>query len=215
MSTTFILSTECPKMTPTTVQLIGKTLRKANILLNVRLQNDMVGNRNIPLYEFSGFTSFSVSHFPSHRTGQPQPAPSSLGRRVSAGPHLHFLNRKRALSLDGLDRVLAARTLTVRSDHALELLRSASTPATDPIASKSPVVSPSTAMTKPGFGPESVIETIHVLCVPPPGKIAPVHREVAAHWQRSPRPLPRRTRDSRLAAKMPPLHHRPVPSSVP
>ena len=73
----------------------------------------------------------------------------------------NFLNRKRALSLDGLDRVLAAQDLTVDQIMPLELCAASSTPATDPIEAI-PVVSPSTAMDEARVRPGSVIETIHV-----------------------------------------------------
>lgn len=74
----------------------------------------------------------------------------------------NFLNRKRSLSLDGLDRVLAAQNLTVDQILPLDLSASASTPpATDP-SDIVPVVSPSTAMDEAVVRPGSVIETIHV-----------------------------------------------------
>ncbi len=72
----------------------------------------------------------------------------------------NFLNRKRALSLDGLDRVLAAQNLTVDQIMPLELCAASSPPA-DPIEAI-PVVSPSTAMDEAQVRPGSVIETIHV-----------------------------------------------------
>jgi hypothetical protein len=73
----------------------------------------------------------------------------------------NFLNHKRALSLDGLDRVLAAQNLTVDQIMPLELCAASSPPATDPIEAI-PVVSPSTAMNEAQVRPGSVIETIHV-----------------------------------------------------
>ena len=73
----------------------------------------------------------------------------------------NFLNRKRALSLDGLDRVLAAQNLTVDQIMPLEFCAVSSPPTTDPIEAI-PVVSPSTAMDEALVRPGSVIETIHV-----------------------------------------------------
>lgn len=73
----------------------------------------------------------------------------------------NFLNRKRALSLDGLDRVLAAQNLTVDQIMPLEFSAAASPPASDPIDAI-PVVSPSAAMDEAQIWPGSVIETIHV-----------------------------------------------------
>jgi hypothetical protein len=74
----------------------------------------------------------------------------------------NFLNKKRALSLDGLDRVLAAQNLTVDQLIPLDICASDSQPpTTDPIEAI-PVVSPTTAMDEPVVRPGSVIETIHV-----------------------------------------------------
>jgi len=73
----------------------------------------------------------------------------------------NFLNRKRALSLDGLDRVLAAQNLTVDQLLPLELSAASPPPVTDPIEAI-PVVSASTAMNEALIRPRSVIETIHV-----------------------------------------------------
>ena len=62
----------------------------------------------------------------------------------------NFLNRKRSLSLDGLDRVLDAQNLTVDQIMPLDLSASSSpAPPTDPIDTI-PVVSPSTAMQEAG-----------------------------------------------------------------
>jgi hypothetical protein len=74
----------------------------------------------------------------------------------------NFLNRKRALSLPGLDRVLAAQNLSVDQIMPVELSAAASAnPAIDSIEAI-PVVSPSTAMDVAVVRPEAVIETIHV-----------------------------------------------------
>jgi hypothetical protein len=95
----------------------------------------------------------------------------------------NFLNRKRALSLQGLDRVLAAQDLTVDQIMPLDFSASAAprsgVESTEAIA----VVSSSTAMNAPVVRPESVIETIQVSasrledCRPRP---SPKH----ANWQR-------------------------------
>ena len=73
----------------------------------------------------------------------------------------NFLNRKRALSLDGLDRVLAAQNLTVEQIMPIEISAASSPPTTDAIDAI-PVVSPSTAMNEACVRPGAVIETIHV-----------------------------------------------------
>ena len=74
----------------------------------------------------------------------------------------NFLNKKRALSLDGLDRVLASQGLTV--DQLLPLDLAASAPpeaASDPVE-QVPVVSSSTALHEPRIHPSDVIETLHL-----------------------------------------------------
>jgi plasmid maintenance system antidote protein VapI len=73
----------------------------------------------------------------------------------------NFLNRKRALSLEGLDRVLAAQDLSIDQLMPLELSAAATAPTSDPIDSI-PVVSPSTAMDEAQVRPGAVIEMIHV-----------------------------------------------------
>jgi hypothetical protein len=77
----------------------------------------------------------------------------------------NFLNRKRALSLEGLDRVLASQKLSV--EHILPLDLNASAFAPTPIENSEPiesipVVSPSAAMDDARILPASIIETIQV-----------------------------------------------------
>jgi hypothetical protein len=76
----------------------------------------------------------------------------------------NFLNRKRSLSLEGLDRVLASQNLTI--DQILPLdLTAAQSPipiqTSDPIEIV-PVVSPSAAMDEARISPSAIIETIQV-----------------------------------------------------
>lgn len=74
----------------------------------------------------------------------------------------NFLNNKRALSLEGLDRVLAAQNLTVEHILPLELTAS-STPLHQPEPIEIlPVVSPSVAMDEPRVTPSQIIETLQV-----------------------------------------------------
>ncbi len=74
----------------------------------------------------------------------------------------NFLNRKRALSLEGLDRVLASQDITIDQLLPLELTAAAPTaPSCDPVETV-PVVSPSAAMDEPRISPASIIETIQV-----------------------------------------------------
>jgi len=94
----------------------------------------------------------------------------------------NFLNRKRALSLDGLDRVLAAQNLTVDRLIPLELSAASSPPVTGSIEAI-PLVSPSTAMDEAQVQAGSVIETIHVSASRLQGnRSLPCSKR--AHWQR-------------------------------
>jgi hypothetical protein len=94
----------------------------------------------------------------------------------------NFLNRRRALSLAGLDRVLAAQNLTVDQMMPIELSAAAAPPTTDPIEAI-PVVSPSTAMDEALVRPGSVIETIHVSASRLQDNRARPSLK-CAHWQR-------------------------------
>jgi hypothetical protein len=74
----------------------------------------------------------------------------------------NFLNRKRSLSLEGLDRVLSSQNLTI--DQLLPLdLTAAHSPIqiSDPIEIV-PVVSPSAAMDEARISPPAIIETIQI-----------------------------------------------------
>lgn len=74
----------------------------------------------------------------------------------------NFLNNKRALSLEGLDRVLAAQNLTVEHILPLELTAAATlTLEAEPIENL-PVVSPSVAMDEPRVAASQIIETLQV-----------------------------------------------------
>src|SRR5580692_2975243 len=77
----------------------------------------------------------------------------------------NFLNRKRALSLEGLDRVLASQNLSIDQILPLDLAAEATSPTSiqtsDPIETI-PVVSPSAAMDDARISPSSIIETLQV-----------------------------------------------------
>jgi transcriptional regulator with XRE-family HTH domain len=111
---------------------------------------------------------------------------SSLARQVGfKQAHIsNFLNRRRALSLEGLDRVLAAQKLTVEELLPLELQGAAvaGNMATEP-SEAIPVVAPWTAMEDPVVRPGAVIETVHV----PVARLSDGRVRTAAryqHWQR-------------------------------
>jgi transcriptional regulator with XRE-family HTH domain len=77
----------------------------------------------------------------------------------------NFLNRRRALSLEGLDRVLAAQGLTVDQLLPLELSAAAAPASTAAPATELesvPVVSAWTAMEEAEVRPGAVIETVEV-----------------------------------------------------
>ena len=114
----------------------------------------------------------------------------------------NFLNRKRALSLDGLDRVLAAQNLTIPQILPPDLLDlHASAALSDESHVESiPLVSSSVAMHDPFIASSSAIEQIPapagLLC-----DIRPRTSKNQAHWQRF---LAIRA-DARQAAAMEPL----------
>ena len=99
-----------------------------------------------------------------------------LARRIEAG-HLtgtrlaqltgfrqahisNFLNGRRSLSLDGLDRVLEAQSLSINQllPATLDLAASNAADAVELV----PVVSPATALSQPRLAPASVIESLHI-----------------------------------------------------
>ena len=99
----------------------------------------------------------------------------------------NFLNRKRALSLEGLDRVLAAQNLTIDQILPLDFAAAAAhnpnpNHTSDPTEIV-PVVSPSAAMDEVRISPAAIIETIQV-------SASRLHDNRArpsakyAHWQR-------------------------------
>ena len=80
----------------------------------------------------------------------------------------NFLNRKRSLSLEGLDRVLASQNLTVDQLLPLEIDAGGalsgsglSTPEVEP-SETIPIVSPSVAMDHPRIDASAVLETLQV-----------------------------------------------------
>jgi hypothetical protein len=76
----------------------------------------------------------------------------------------NFLNKKRALSLEGLDRVMAAQGLTVEQILPVDLAASA-TPeeeTSDPLE-QVPIVSPSAAIDDAEIAKAAVIETVPVV----------------------------------------------------
>ena len=94
----------------------------------------------------------------------------------------NFLNRKRALSLEGLDRVLASQNLTVDQILPLEIAAAAAPQMTEP-TEVVPVVSCSVAMDDVRVAEAAVIETVQV-------SASRLHDNRArpstryAHWQR-------------------------------
>ncbi len=114
----------------------------------------------------------------------------------------NFLNRKRALSLEGLDRVLAAQNLTIPQILPPDVLnlQASSTPSDESYIESIPLVPSSVAMHDPVISPHAVIEHIPVsatlLC-----ETRPRSSQNQAHWQRF---LAIRA-DARQAAAMDPL----------
>jgi len=73
----------------------------------------------------------------------------------------NFLNKKRALSLEGLDRVMAAQGLTVEQILPVELA-AVEEETTDPVE-EVPIVSPSSAIDDVQIAKAAVIETVPVV----------------------------------------------------
>lgn len=92
---------------------------------------------------------------------------SLTGRRLASQAgfqqaHIsNFLNGRRSLSLEGLDRVLAAQHLTVNQLLPVDLAAAAATPSSEPVETV-PVVSPSAAMDEARVAEGSIIETVQV-----------------------------------------------------
>jgi len=124
---------------------------------------------------------------------------TELQRRVNAGlitatslahqvgfkqAHIsNFLSRRRALSLEGLDRVLAAQNLSVDELLPLEIDGAAAQSVPRESAEAVPVVAASTAMDDAVVRPAAVIETVYV----PGSRLAESRARPSAkyqHWQR-------------------------------
>lgn len=98
----------------------------------------------------------------------------------------NFLNRRRSLSLEGLDRVLAAQNITIDQLLPVEIAASA-VPAHKPASNDPleivPVVSASAAMDDAHISPSAIIETIQVSASRlDDNRARPSARH--AHWQR-------------------------------
>ena len=94
----------------------------------------------------------------------------------------NFLNRKRALSLEGLDRVLASQNLTI--DQLLPLdIAAAVAPQTHESTEIVPVVSCSVAMDEARVAESAIIETVQVSASRLHDNRARPHTKYA-HWQR-------------------------------
>ena len=94
----------------------------------------------------------------------------------------NFLNKKRSLSLEGLDRVLAAQGLTIDQLLPVDLKAASALPGHDTMETV-PVVSPSVAMDQAFATAASVIETIQVSASRLQGNRSRPHAE-RANWQR-------------------------------
>jgi transcriptional regulator with XRE-family HTH domain len=95
----------------------------------------------------------------------------------------NFLRRKRSLSLEGLDRVMAAQNLTVDQLLPLELSGAAAMPLREELADAVPVVPASVALAEPMVRPEQVVETVQVAAAHRPEQRGPVPPRRAG-WQR-------------------------------
>jgi hypothetical protein len=95
----------------------------------------------------------------------------------------NYLNKKRALSLEGLDRVLAAQDLSLDQIIPLELGAASSVPSPRHGIAAIPVVSASAAMDEPVVRPESVIEILQIAAARlPDNRTRPSRKHT--DWQR-------------------------------
>jgi transcriptional regulator with XRE-family HTH domain len=103
----------------------------------------------------------------------------------------NFLNRKRSLSLEGLDRVLASQNLTIDQLFPLDINALTAPQSSIPVHTSDPieivpVVSPSAAMDQARISPAAIIETIQVSA----SRLNSNHANrvrtstTQAHWQR-------------------------------
>jgi plasmid maintenance system antidote protein VapI len=110
---------------------------------------------------------------------------TSLARQVGfKQAHIsNFLNQRRSLSLEGLDRVLAAQNLSVEELLPLDISGAAGAVTARTDSESVPVVAPSTALEEAVVRPASVIETVSV----PTAQLAESRARPAPrylHWQR-------------------------------
>jgi hypothetical protein len=120
-----------------------------------------------------------------HRIERGDLTGTSLAKQANfrQGHISNFLNRKRSLSLDGMDRVLAAQSLTVDQLMPIELSASSSPVPTLEQIECIPVVSATTAMHEAVVRHGSIIETIHVSAAQLQDTRSQSSPKVA-HWQR-------------------------------
>jgi hypothetical protein len=110
---------------------------------------------------------------------------TSLARQVGfKQAHIsNFLNQRRSLSLEGLDRVLAAQNLSVEELLPLDISGAAGAVTARTDIESVPVVAPSTALEEAVVRPAAVIETVSV----PTAQLAESRARPAPkylHWQR-------------------------------
>ena len=94
----------------------------------------------------------------------------------------NFLNRRRALSLEGLDRVLDSQQLTIDQLLPVDIVSQASGSGPDPVEIV-PVVSATSAITQARLTSSSVIESLHL----PAARLHTSHSRTTPHrteWQR-------------------------------
>jgi len=95
----------------------------------------------------------------------------------------NFLNKKRALSLEGLDRVLSAQGLKIEEILPIDLTAAPPESATPEPTEIVPVVSPSSAMNEPRMNTAAITETLHLSASRlADNRARPSPRNI--HWQR-------------------------------
>src|ERR1700722_5127783 len=130
---------------------------KLHLLLIFVFLNDMVSRRNSPPMNFQDLHELLRVEL-LRRIERGALTGSRLAHQAGfQQAHIsNFLNRKRSLSLEGLDRVLASQNLTIDQILPLELTAAAATPVSDP-TEVVPVVSASIAMDDARVPPSAII----------------------------------------------------------
>lgn len=95
----------------------------------------------------------------------------------------NFLNKRRPLSLEGLDRVMDAQGLTIEEILPIDFAATATATAAPEPTERVPLVSPTSAMNEPQMAAAAIVETLHLSASRlADNRARPSPKSV--HWQR-------------------------------